>query len=153
MKNRRSLSLTAVLLCISFFFLTIPPRAGGEEYGGGIRTEVLTKSGTASNGQALRYPCTERPEVTAMIVHIPPGQETGRHYHKIPVLAYVLDGTLTVEIEGGQTLMFRPGQVILEVQDTIHNGINRGTVPVKLVVFYVGEEGKPLVYRGEPSRP
>lgn len=65
----------------------------------------------------------------------------------MPVYAYVVSGHLTVEIEGGKILSFAPGEAIIEVVNTLHNGQNRGDEPVKLAVFYLGAEGTPNVIR------
>jgi quercetin dioxygenase-like cupin family protein len=46
-----------------------------------------------------------------------------------------------VAIEGGSDHDFREGEAIIEVIDTRHNGRNKGSVPVKLVVFYTGALG------------
>jgi len=36
---------------------------------------------------------------------------------------------------------------IIEVVNTVHNGKNMGTEPVKLAVFYLGAEGTPNVIK------
>jgi quercetin dioxygenase-like cupin family protein len=114
-----------------------------------VKVTRLITSTTASNGQKLSYRCTDRPEVTALIVEIPPGGETGWHLHAVPVYAYMLAGGISVETGDGKSFEFKEGDAILEVLDTAHNGRNRGTVPARLVVFYTGEEGKPNVTRLE----
>jgi quercetin dioxygenase-like cupin family protein len=113
----------------------------------GVRATKILTSTTAANGQKLSYLKTENPEVTAMIVEIPPGGETGWHTHVVPVYAYILSGSITVEIEGGKKYDFKEGDVIFEVKDTPHNGRNNGGQTAKLVVFYTGEVGKPNVTR------
>ncbi|MFA7240208.1 MAG: cupin domain-containing protein [Sulfuricellaceae bacterium] len=135
------------------FFLTLlcavvtPVQAEG--YVGAVKAEKILVTTTAGNGQKHVYLKTERPEVTAMIVEIPPSVETGWHLHTVPVYAYVLAGTLEVEISGDKTLVFKPGEAIVEVQNLAHNGKNRGSETVKLAVFYTGEEGRPNVIRVE----
>jgi quercetin dioxygenase-like cupin family protein len=109
--------------------------------------EKILVSVSASNGQPHRYLKTDKPEVTALTVEIPPGAETGWHLHTVPVYAYVLSGTLTIELADGKLLAFKPGEAIVEVQNLAHNGRNPGRETVKLVVFYTGEEGHPNVTR------
>ena len=111
------------------------------DYEGGVKVTVIKKATTAANGQKLAYAKMENLEVTAAVVEIPPGGDTGWHSHPILVYAYVLSGAITVELEGGGQYDFKEGEAILEVINTPHVGRNKGKVPVKLLVFYTGEEG------------
>ena len=63
--------------------------------------------------QKLEYLRTDKPEVTVLMVEIPAGGDTGWHYHPVPVYAYVLSGSITVEIDNGDTYGFREGDVVL----------------------------------------
>lgn len=85
-----------------------------------------------------------------MTVDLAPGAETGWHKHPVPVYAYVVSGNLTVELEGGAVLSFKAGDAIIEVVNTLHNGINGGKEPVRLAVFYLGVEGMPTVIKMKP---
>jgi len=123
--------------------------AKAEEYSN-VQVRKLITSSTASNGQPLAYLATGKPEVTALMVTIPPGGETGWHQHPVPVYAYVLDGELTVEMKGGIRYVFKKGDVVLEVMNTLHNGFNTGTTNVSLVVFYTGAVGVPNVVKDAP---
>ncbi len=107
----------------------------------GVKVTLLKKATTAANGQKLAYAKTENPEVTAALVEIPPGGDTGWHSHPIPVYAYILSGTITVALENGVQYDFKEGEVILEVINTPHIGRTKGNVPVKLMVFYTGAAG------------
>jgi hypothetical protein len=40
-----------------------------------------------------------------------------------------------------------PGDALAEVVDTLHNGRNAGSVPVRLVVIYAGAVGNTLTVR------
>lgn len=117
-----------------------------------VKVNKLLTAGTAANGQKLRYLCTDQPEVTALTVEIAPGGETGWHMHSVPVYAYMLAGTITVEMEDGRSFTFKEGEPIFEVMNLRHNGRNLTQKPLKLVVFYLGEKGKPNVTRtGKPG--
>ncbi len=140
MKGIRLVAATLGLLLTSGF-VTL---AQAEDYQGVRATRILTST-VASNGQKLSYLKTDNPEVTAMLVEIPPGGETGWHLHTVPVYAYMLAGSITVETEGGKRYDFKEGDAIFEVRDTPHNGRNNGDRPARLVVFYTGEVGKPNV--------
>lgn len=123
-----------------------------DEYVGQIKAEKILVTTTAGNGQKHAYLSTDRPEVTAMTVEIPPGAETGWHLHTVPVYAYVLAGHLVVELADGTNLPFKAGEAIVEVQNLAHNGKNQGSEAVKLAVFYTGEEGRSNVTKLEPLR-
>lgn len=146
----RALKTGTACLCLLALFLFVPSPFAAD-YGSGVTATVLKKTTVTAGGQKIAYPRTDRAEVTAMTVELTPGAETGWHKHPVPVYAYVLSGNLTVELEDGKTLSFAPGDAIIEVVDTLHNGRNRGTGPVKLAVFYLGIEGAGNVIRPERS--
>lgn len=118
-------------------------------YSSGVTAKVLTKTSVTGDGQKITYPLTDKAEVTAMTVDLAAGAETGWHKHPGPVYAYVISGNLAVDIEGDKHLSFGPGEAIIEVVNTLHNGKNNGQEPVKLAVFYLGEEGRPNVIKPE----
>jgi len=127
--------------CICLLVSFIGAVAFGADYNTAVTAKVLKKTTVTANGGKIVYPKTDRAEVTAMTVDVAPGGETGWHKHPVPVLAYVVSGNLTVDLEDGKTLAYGPGNAIIEVVDTWHNGKNTGSVPVRLAVFYMGAEG------------
>lgn len=138
--------ICSACLCLSGLLLIAQP-AITADYNSGVSAKVLVKTMLTGNGQKITYPLTDRAEVTAMTVDLAPGAETGWHKHPMPVYAYVVSGSLSVELEDGKKLSFTTGDAIVEVVNTMHNGRNSGTVPVKLAVFYLGAEGTPNVIR------
>lgn len=115
------------------------------EYDAAVTARLITKAENTGNGDKIRYPAFNNPEVSALEVVVARGAETGWHKHPVPVYAYVLSGTLMVDIEGKQSLTFNPGDAIIEVVDTWHNGRNVGCEPVRLAVFYLGGKDIPNV--------
>lgn len=97
----------------------------------------LLKSGTDVLGQPLQYPAGS-PMVTGAIVTLPPGGETGWHEHEVPLFGYVLEGTLTVDYGSKGVKTYSAGDSWMEAMNWPHNGINKGTVPVKLIAVYMG---------------
>ena len=140
-----SIIRTAYLCLTALLLITAP--AFSADYNTGVTSKVLVKTSVTGNGQQITYPVTDKAEVTAMIVELAPGSETGWHKHPVPVYAYVISGKLSVEIEGGKQLTFNAGDAIIEVVNTLHNGRNFGNEPVKLAVFYLGAEGTPNVIK------
>jgi quercetin dioxygenase-like cupin family protein len=100
----------------------------------------LLQSGADVLGRPLDYP-DGTPAVTAAIVTLPPGAETGWHLHEVPLFAYVLEGVLTVDYGVRGTRTYRAGDSLLEAMDWPHNGSNRGDVPVRLIAVYMGGSG------------
>jgi quercetin dioxygenase-like cupin family protein len=116
-------------------------------YAKAIKATPILRTTTTSAGQPIVYPKTENPEVTALLVEIPPGAETGWHRHPFPCYGYILSGSLTVEIEGGKTGSYKAGDALAETVNLLHNGKNTGTEPVKLVMFVTGEKGQPFTVK------
>ena len=148
---KTEMSIAKMMLVIWLLSLCLfPGFAAADGYNEGVRAEVLLKATTTSNGQRLQYLKTDKAEVTAMRVTIAPGRETGWHLHVVPVYAYVISGKLTVFMADGKCHDFQAGQVILEVFNYPHNGINKGDKPVELIVFYTGAEDIPRVRKLAP---
>lgn len=143
--HKASPSLVAVIATLCLSFSTLP--ALSADYHSGVSATVLKSSSVTGNGQKIVYPVTDKAEVTAMTVNLAPGAETGWHSHPIPVYAYVVEGKLDVELEGGQVITYRSGDAIIEVANSLHNGRNQGSEDVRLVVFYTGAEGTPNVVK------
>ncbi len=147
----KRISRISVGLVIFFLMLGCAALTAQGDYYAGAKVTVIKKATVAADGRKMEYPKTENPEVTALLVEIPPDGETGWHFHPVPVYAYVLSGGLRVEMEGGQVRDYKEGDAIFEVLNTPHNGKNLGEVPAKLIVFYTGEEGKPVTIRTNPN--
>lgn len=113
----------------------------------GATVTTLKKSSVTEDGRPISYPRTQNPEVTAILVELPVGGETGWHQHPYPLYAFVLSGTLVVELDSGAKQVFCEGDVIIEVVNRAHNGKNTGSTPVKLVVFVTGEDGGPMTLK------
>lgn len=102
--------------------------------------------------QPIQFP-RFRNQVTAVLGEIAPGGEIGRHQHPVPAITYVLEGTVTVEIEGSAQRVFTAGQAYLEPVDAWHNAFNRGTTPVKVLAIFAGEVGKSIIARPPGGTP
>jgi quercetin dioxygenase-like cupin family protein len=108
-------------------------------------TEILETTTTAA-GQAIRFPQGEN-QVTALMLELAPGGQVGRHVHPVPLFAYILEGTLTVEVEGHGTRTFRAGEGFVDVVNLWHNGRNLGDRPVRFLVVFAGQKGTPTAIR------
>ena len=88
---------------------------------------------------------------TVIIKHftLPAGFVGGKHFHPADVFVYVLEGELTVETEEGMRTV-AAGELYPEVPGMVMVGKNLSTsVPAKIVVFQVGDTGKPMMIKAE----
>ncbi len=109
----------------------------------------LLRTTVNSLGQPIAYPASGTPEITALLVEMAPGEETGWHQHPVPLLGYLMAGELTVYQITGEKRVVRTGEVSLESVGVIHNGVNEGDVPVKMIVFVNGLKDLPFTVQAE----
>lgn len=107
---------------------------------------VLTQSKTITE-QPIRYPRTESPEVSSVLVKIAPGGQSGRHQHPVSPHIYVIEGEVTIEFDNGKQEKFTAGHAFMEAVDTWHNAKNLGSKPVKMLVVFFGEKGQKNMIR------
>ena len=113
------------------------------------KVSPVVKATATASGQKLQYPQTDKPEIESVLIEIAPGGESGRHMHPVPTYVYVVEGTLTVEMDDGSPREYATGSGFLESVNTWHNGKNLGQAPVKVLVVFVSEEGKKNFIRAE----
>jgi quercetin dioxygenase-like cupin family protein len=99
-----------------------------------VKRTILQKQGLQAEGQ----------EGVMALVEIPPGAREGRHTHPAEGFVYVLEGTLTVDMEGKPTATYKAGDSFFIERGKIHEGVNNGTTPVKAVAVFVADKGKPM---------
>jgi len=69
--------------------------------------------------------------------------------HPVPAYVYVVEGTVTVEMNHGSPREYAAGSGCVESVNSWHNGKNLGQAPVKVLVVFVSEEGKKNLIRPE----
>jgi len=79
-----------------------------------------------------------------MEVTLAVGGREGRHTHPGTLIGYLLQGELTIEVEGQPTRVYKPGDAALIPAGAVHEGRNTGTVPSKVIGVFIVEKGKPL---------
>jgi len=84
-----------------------------------------------------------REGVIASVV-LAPGAAEGRHTHHADVYGYVIEGSATIEKSGSPTVTLHAGEVFYIAAGVVHQGINNGKVPAKVVAVFVAEKGQPL---------
>lgn len=126
-----------------------PALASESVYSPAVKVVPLLITQADGTGRPIVFP--ENPEVTVVTVEFPPGAQTNWHKHPMACFAYMLEGELSVELGSGEVRTVKAGEAFAEVVDVLHNGINRGTVPARLVMFVAGSAGKP--YTTRPAAP
>ena len=136
-RPRSGVACAAVLIASTAIFLGAIAFAAENE----PRVETLLDTGTTVLGQPIAYPTQGAARISAVIVTLAPGQETGRHRHSVPLYAHVLSGQVTIDYDGGGSKTFRAGDTFMEAVGTWHNGRNSGVEPVRILAVYLGAEG------------
>lgn len=129
-------------------------RATPKGYDAKIVAEPLLVTSTTADGVEITYPKTDNPQVTIVKVTVPPGATTGWHTHPFPAYGYVISGEITVELGDGRKNVFKGGEAVAEVVNTLHNGTNTGSEPTVILMIITGEKGTPIAIAGEkPAAP
>ena len=97
------------------------------------RTVLLRQDTTAPGFEAL-----------LVGVEIPVGGREGRHTHPGIAMIHVEQGTLSLDYEGKPTMDYKPGDSVVVEAGKIHEGINKGNVPIKVVASFVVPKGATL---------
>ena len=92
---------------------------------------------------------TENPgkEVLMITVEHAPGASNAIHRHNAQAFLYVLEGSVVMQLKGGQQVTLTPGQTFYEGPDDVHV-VDRnasGTNPAKFLVFLIKDKGAPAV--------
>ena len=100
-------------------------------------TELLSKDRTNLPGK----------EGLIVIVEYPPGSTDPIHRHNAHGFIYVLEGSIVMQVRGGNEVTLTPGQTFYEGPDDVHVvGRNASkTKPAKFVVVFVKDKGAPVV--------
>lgn len=72
-----------------------------------------------------------------------PGGTVGRHTHFGEEIGYVIEGTISVEIDG-VTKAVKAGEAFAIPAGTPHNATNAGSDKATILATYIVEKGKPL---------
>ncbi len=92
----------------------------------------------------------EGKEVIIAHLSVPPGFATAKHFHPGQVFLYVLEGAVTIEMEGDAPLKLGPGDVLQEEPGRPMVGKNLSTTHgAKVIVFQIVDKGKPLMVKSE----
>ena len=92
----------------------------------------------------------EGKEVNILHLSAPPGFVTAKHFHPGQVFVYILEGTVTIEMEGDAPLKLGAGEVFEETPGRSMVGKNlSSTHGAKILMFQIGDKGKPVMVKAE----
>lgn len=113
-------------------------------------TIVLLDGETTSwdGASLIDYP-TERPAITMLKITVAPKSKLPHHYHPVINVGYMLEGSLTVTDDKGNSKTISAGEPLVETVNTIHYGENRGDTDAVILVFYAGTEGVTITEKSD----
>ena len=116
---------------------------------------LMTQQPTASQApQASVTPLTSKDlpefpgkEVLMITVEYQPGSVDPIHRHNAHAFVYVLEGSIIMQVKGGNEVTLTPGQTFYEGPNDVHVvGRNASTTkPAKFVVFFIKDKGAPVL--------
>ena len=86
-------------------------------------------------------------ELLMITVEHSPGGSSAIHRHNAHALIYVLEGSVVMQLKGGQQVTLTPGQTFYEGPDDVHVVDRNASVtnPAKFLVFLIKETGAPAL--------
>jgi quercetin dioxygenase-like cupin family protein len=83
-------------------------------------------------------------DVHVLTREFPVGGSSGWHTHPGVEIGYVLEGETEMRGAGGEPRIYRAGQIFTIPRGMVHNGVNVGQGPARLVITYVTDRGADL---------
>ena len=125
----RLIALTSVCLIAAPFLSPAAPRQQA------VATPLLSKD----------LPDFAGKEVVMSTVLYPAGVASRPHRHDAHTFVYVLDGSVVMQVAGGEPMTLGPGQTFYENPTDVHaTSMNASqTAAAKILVFMIKEKGKP----------
>jgi quercetin dioxygenase-like cupin family protein len=128
------------ILALAFLAAVAAPAAAQDSAQYQNLLTPLLSGNTTIIDQAIAYP-EGTPKVTAAVVVIPPGKDTGWHTHAVPLFVHILEGEVTVDYGSKGVKVYKAGDSLLEAEDWAHNGMNKTDDLVRILAVYMGAEG------------
>ena len=96
-------------------------------------------------------PETPGKEVLMITVEHAPGGSSPSHRHNAHAVVYVLEGSVVMQLKGGQQVTLTEGQTFYEGPNDVHT-VDRNassTKPAKFLVFIIKTKGAPVLVPAE----
>jgi quercetin dioxygenase-like cupin family protein len=114
-------------------------------FAAGANAQPSTASATATPLLAKPLAGIEGKEGVVLTVEYPPGVASPSHRHNANTFVYVLEGSVVMQVAGGDAVTLTEGQTFYESPADIH-AVSRNasdTQPARILVFFVKEIGAP----------
>lgn len=123
---------------------------------GVMGTQVLAGKEELAMGKELQRTAltgAKGREVVLVLRELPPRKESGKHTQSGTEVAYILEGSMILEMQGKPPVTLKQGDSFQTGPRQIHNVKNASTTaPVKVLVFYMVEKGKALSDFSTPAK-
>ena len=104
-----------------------------------LSTASIAQQSSAKGVFQTDLPDIEGREAVVLEVVYPPGVASARHRHNAHTFVYVLEGTVEMQVAGGELKKLTVGQTFYETPNDIHS-VSRNaseTEPAKILVFFI----------------
>jgi quercetin dioxygenase-like cupin family protein len=111
----------------------------------GVAIPALAQTSTVNSLFQTDVDDVSNQEIVVLEVSYPPGVKSASHRHNAHTIVYVLEGTVVMQVAGGEKKTLSVGQVFYETPDDIHSvSMNASdTEPARILVFFLKEKGAP----------
>ena len=114
-----------------------------------VLLRLMTGTAMAQVTELMSKDLPEHPgkEMLMMTVEHAPGGSSPIHRHHAHALVYVLEGSVVMQVKGGEQVTLTPGQTFYEGPDDVHI-VDRNasdTQPAKFLVLLIKDKGAPAL--------
>jgi quercetin dioxygenase-like cupin family protein len=112
----------------------------------GAAFPALAQTSTSSSLFQADVEDVSNQEIVVLEVRYPPGVESASHRHNAHTVVYVLEGSVIMQVAGGEKQTLAVGDVFYETPADIHSvSMNASdTEPARILVWFLKEKGAPL---------
>ncbi|HEM7839086.1 TPA: cupin domain-containing protein [Burkholderia multivorans] len=116
---------------------------------GGVMAAGAQAAPSAIVAPLMTKPLDDYPgkEAEMISVEYPPGAVDPVHRHYAHAFVYVVEGSIVMQVKGGQSVTLKPGQTFYEAPGDLHTvGRNASlTQPAKFIVLLLKDKGAPVL--------
>lgn len=92
-------------------------------------------------------------EAILVLRELPPGAESGKHTQSGNEIVYILEGSVTLEVQGKDAVTLKAGEAFQTAAGEVHNVKNASAeAPGKALAFYIAKKGTGLEGLSVPTK-